>query len=102
MKQYASGLIAVIIAYTLTAFENQSLATKDFRFVGNPAVQSEVEDPHRWTEVTSLVCQNSVWEIPCVIAEVDEAYYHQDGSGTNYLNNSSDAGGTELAQTITA
>jgi hypothetical protein len=95
MKRYFFSLMALALAIGAVSFTNANQSTKNFKFIGNAAVQSEVNDPHKWQEVTTLTC-NNVDVQACGILSVNSAFYHVPAGQTlAILNNTFDGGSVE-------
>jgi hypothetical protein len=103
MKRYLFGLFALVFACAAVAFTTpKKLATKNFKFIGLTTSQTQVNDGHKWEEVSSLTCTGGDVQA-CVINTVSDVYYHFDsGAGVDVLNNAADAVGTDLRETITS
>lgn len=79
MKNYLAGILAVLMAATLHIHSKATLNLEKgfifytFRFLGNPSIRSEVEDPAKWTQ--GLITCNGISAIPCSIV-VPQEYTH--------------------------
>jgi hypothetical protein len=58
-----------------------------FKFIGNPTIQAEVNDPHKWQgTMTAPVCNNNNVQA-CSILSVSDAFYHIPAGQTSAILN---------------
>lgn len=92
MKKYLLGLFAIVLAVGFSAF-SVNRANVNMKFNGNASIQSQRQDPTKYSKVSSVSCPSTLYT--CSVL-VDEQYVDASGNFISSITITSSSPSTQL------